>query len=84
MSLLGNLYLRVTSRKIQQRVESSPSLSVVDIARQAREGSSLRDLMTSVDRLSDLVQKRMGGLLIADALDEIVLTLQKVRGPSYG
>ena len=80
MSLLGNLYLRVTSKKIQRRVEGEPALVVVDIARQAPEGSSLRDLLISVDRLGKAVQDCMQRLLVADALDDIMMTLQKVRG----
>lgn len=79
MSLLGNLYLRITSKKIQKRVEDETRPSLVDIARRAPEESSLQDLITTVDRLHALVQERMQGLLVADALDDIMLTLQKVR-----
>jgi len=77
MSLLGNLYLRITSKKIQQRVESEERSSVIDIARDAPEGSRIRDLLTAVDGLSILVQKRMQKLLVVDALDDIMLTLQQ-------
>ena len=78
MSGLGNLYARITSKKIQRRVEDTEKRSVQDIARQAPEGSTLQELLLSVEKLSSLVQARMEGLLIADALDEIMLTLTKV------
>lgn len=79
MSLFGNLYLRVTSKKIQERVEGAESPSVVDIARRAPDGSTLRDLLHAIGGLKELFQKRMQGLLIADALDDIMLVLQKAR-----
>lgn len=79
MSLLGNLYLRITSKKMQKRVQGEPVPSLMDIAIQAPEGSTLRDLMSTVNDLHTLIQKRMQGLLVADALDDIMLTLQKVH-----
>ncbi|KAI0691387.1 tRNA synthetases class I (M)-domain-containing protein [Cytidiella melzeri] len=77
MSLLGNLYLRITSKKIQQRVEGEERQAVVHIANQCSEGGTMRDLLSAVENLNELVQKRMQGLLVADALDDIMSTLQK-------
>ena len=70
--------MRITSKKIQERVDGESKQSILDIARNAPEGSILRDLLLSVANLNTLVQKQMQGLLLADALDEIMLTLQKV------
>ncbi|KAI0796367.1 tRNA synthetases class I (M)-domain-containing protein [Irpex lacteus] len=77
MSLLGNLYLRITSKKIQERTAGVEAESIAEIARQAPEGSTLKDLLSSVSSLNSLVQKRMQGLLVADALEDIMSTLQK-------
>jgi methionyl-tRNA synthetase len=79
MSSVGNLYSRISSKKIQQKVKDAPKRSVQEIARQAPEGSTLHELLSSVDKLGALFQTRMDGLLVADALDNIILTLQKVR-----
>ena len=78
MSWFGNLYLRITSKKIQERVGGEKQQSIQDLARQAPEGSTLAELLTSVENLNALVQQRMNGLLLADALGDIMITLQKV------
>lgn len=83
MSLLGNLYLRITSKKIQERTAGVQAESIVEIARQVPEGSTLKNLLSSVSSLSGLVQKRMQGLLVADALEDIMSTLQKVKHILY-
>ena len=78
MSLLGNLYLRITSKKIQERVSGAQQQSVLEVVRSAPEDSHLQDLLSSVANLSGLVQKHMQSLLVADALEDITITLQKV------
>lgn len=83
MSLLGNLYLRITSKKIQERTAGVEAESIAEIASQAPEGSTLKDLLSSVSSLNSLVQKRMQGLLVADALEDIMSTLQKVKRVLY-
>lgn len=72
--MLGNLYLRVTSAKIQSRIEDQERPSIQDLAA-SEVGSKLFSL---VKNLAGTVKSDMDKLQVADALDAIVLALQEV------
>ncbi|KAJ3553901.1 hypothetical protein NM688_g3375 [Phlebia brevispora] len=79
-SLLGNLYMRITSRKIKQRAEDAGlSGAVRTLANSADKNSSVHALLTKTESLRGAVQGKMDGLLIADALDDIIAALAQAN-----
>ena len=76
MSLLGNLYMRISSKKVYGRVEEL--MSPIQVAQKAQQKTSLHALVMATESLSGRFQDRMQNLLVADAIDDIVDVLQKV------
>lgn len=79
MSLLGNTFLRITSKKIQQRVGSEARPSVTTLFSDLPADSPLRRLGAVLRGLNEKVDEQMGKLLVADALDDVMLALRTVR-----
>ncbi|KAF7795545.1 hypothetical protein EIP86_006707 [Pleurotus ostreatoroseus] len=77
-SLLGNLFMRVTSKKIRQRAEDA-GLSGIASVQSTDRNNSIISLLKIVDALSSGVLHKMGNLLIADALDDIIATLAQAN-----
>lgn len=77
-SLLGNLFMRITSKKLMERAKSA-GLSGVAAIRSNNQDSTVSSLLANVAVLGPTVQQKMGSLWIAEALDEIVTVLAQVR-----
>ncbi len=82
MSLLGNLYLRITSKKIEERISGYNQTSVSAIFNEVtRQGDHpARGLLKSMKTLKPSVSSNMENLLVADGLEAIISVLQEVRG----
>ncbi|KAG1818541.1 tRNA synthetases class I (M)-domain-containing protein [Suillus subaureus] len=66
-SLLGNFFLRITSRTIRKRVASAPQFTFVQLLDQSLDGPNGR------------VEQCMEKFEVGDALDAIILVLREVR-----
>ncbi|KAH9899436.1 tRNA synthetases class I (M)-domain-containing protein [Cubamyces lactineus] len=77
ISLLGNLFLRATSRKIMKRVASVPRPSVSLLS--GTGTSSLAPLLSSLKALAPSYEQNMQRFQVADAVEAIVLALQEAN-----
>lgn len=82
MSLLGNSYQRITSKKIQERAQSAGAISAIDLANSTgvseHTSDILRQLQLGDSGLVNSVDEEMSRLKIADALNHIMKMLGKV------
>lgn len=77
-SLLGNLFMRITSKTLIERAKSA-GLSGVAAVRSQNHNNVIGFLLDRVAVLGPTVQRKMDSLLIAEALEEIVAVLAQVR-----
>ena len=78
-SLLGNFFLRITSRAIQKRVASVPQqLTFAQLLEQSLDGPN-GDVLSSLHTLKGRVEQCMERFEVGEALDAIVLVLREVR-----
>ncbi|EGO28063.1 hypothetical protein SERLADRAFT_462513 [Serpula lacrymans var. lacrymans S7.9] len=83
-SLLGNFFLRITSKAIQSRIASASPLSVHQLTTQTYSGEDLLKtgnigVLTSLRELGPTVRKNIGLLEVGDALDAIILCLKQAN-----
>lgn len=78
-SLLGNFFLRITSRTIQKRVASAPQLTFVQLLDQPLNGPN-GDVLSSLRNLKGRVEQYMEKFEVGDALDAIILVLREANG----
>lgn len=76
--MLGNLLLRITSLKIQNRLIGVMSRTSQEIHQDAEEGSSNRLLISALLELPDKFQASMDNLEVSDALAAIIDVLRLV------
>lgn len=76
-SLLGNFFLRITSKKIQKRVASAPQLTFIQLLDQSLDGPN-GDVLSSLRSLKGRVEQCMEKFEVGDALDAIILVLREV------
>ncbi|OJA15355.1 hypothetical protein AZE42_09053 [Rhizopogon vesiculosus] len=78
-SLLGNFFLRITSRTIRKRVASAPQLTFAQLLDQSLDGPNggvlpmLRTLKARVERYVEKFE-------VGEALDAIILVLREANG----
>ncbi|KAG2046603.1 hypothetical protein BDR06DRAFT_898939 [Suillus hirtellus] len=78
-SLLGNFFLRITSRTIQKRVASVPQLTFVQLLDRSLDGPN-GDVLSSLRSLKGRVEQCMEKFEVGDALDAIILVLREANG----
>ena len=78
-SLLGNLFLRITSIAIQTRILSVQPRTLAEISKDEVEGSPNRLLLNSLFELPDKFKTSMDNLEVSDALKLIIDVLRMVR-----
>jgi methionyl-tRNA synthetase len=77
--LLGNFFLRITSRAIQKRVASAPQkLTFAQLLEQSLDGPN-GDVLSSLRTLKGRVKRCMERFEVGEALDAIILVLREVR-----
>ena len=83
-SLLGNFFLRVTSKAIQTKVASAPdpkpSLYEISVSGTYQ---ALKELLITLEALGTNVKSSMDNLEVADAIDHIMFCLKQVSTPHY-
>ncbi|KAG1742256.1 tRNA synthetases class I (M)-domain-containing protein [Suillus paluster] len=78
-SLLGNFFLRITSRTIQKRVASAPQFTFAQLLDQPLDGPN-GDVLSSLRTLKGRVEQCIGKFEVGDALDAIILVLREANG----
>lgn len=81
-SLLGNFFLRVTSKAIQTKVASAPDPKST-LSEIAASGTypALKELLATLEALGTNVKSSMDNLEVADAIDYIMFCLKQVSAP---
>jgi methionyl-tRNA synthetase len=83
-SMLGNLFLRITSQKIQDRLVGVSSRTLQEIHQDEAEGSSIRILMDALLELPDEFKASMDDLEVSDALAMVIGVLHLASTPNLG
>lgn len=80
MSLVGNFYSRITAKKIEQLLCSSPIPTIVELGEAIKDGKQVQgsEILLQLYVLRQRVQGHMQNLVVADALEEIVAVLSLV------
>lgn len=78
-SLLGNFYLRVTSKAIQKRLSPDCHARFPVLIDESAKVPALHEAVTSLQSLSQRVDENLQLLQVSDALDAIVQQLLMVR-----
>jgi len=76
-SLLGNFFLRITSKTIQKRVASVPQLTFSELLDLSPDVSN-NDVPSSLRALKGRVEQCMEKFEVGEALDAIILVLKEV------
>ena len=81
MSVVGNLYSRITAKKMEKYLRSSPIPTIVELQGAVKEGEQVQgsELLVQLGGLRQRVQGHMENLVVADAVQEIVDALALVR-----
>ena len=81
-SLLGNFFLRVTSKAIQTKVASAPDPKST-LSEIAASGTypALKELLATLEALGTNVKSSMDNLEVANAIDYIMFCLKQVSAP---
>lgn len=80
-SLLGNLLLRITSKKIEHRVSEHKASSISSVLKAVDGNHPAYKLSKSMETLNSVVDNNMQKLLVADSLEAIISILQEVWIP---
>jgi methionyl-tRNA synthetase len=75
--LLGNFFLRITSKTIKKRVASAPRLAFAQLLDQSLDGPNA-DVLSSLRTLKGRVERCMEKFEVGEALDAIILVLKEV------
>jgi methionyl-tRNA synthetase len=75
--LLGNFFLRITSKTIKKRVASAPRLTFAQLLDQSLDGPNA-DVLSSLRTLKERVERCMEKFEVGEALDAIILVLKEV------
>ena len=80
MSLVGNFYSRITAKRIEELLRSSPIPTVVELQEAIKDGKQVKGsgVLLQLCGLRERVQAHMQNLAVADALQEIVDVLSLV------
>ncbi|THG93680.1 hypothetical protein EW026_g7624 [Hermanssonia centrifuga] len=78
-SLLGNLLMRITAKKIQERTEGKPLTPAAEAFKHMKEDSPTFPLYQTLQGLGGKVEEKMEQLMLAEVLEEIVITLGKAN-----
>lgn len=80
MSLVGNLYSRITAKKMEHLLQSSPNPTIVELLEAIENGKQVQgsEILLQLCGLQQRVQGHMQNLIVADALQEIVDVLSLV------
>ncbi|KAJ8593478.1 hypothetical protein M405DRAFT_731374 [Rhizopogon salebrosus TDB-379] len=78
-SLLGNFFLRITSKTIKKRVASAPRLAFAQLLDQSLDGPNA-DVLSSLRTLKERVERCMEKFEVGEALDAIILVLKEANG----
>ncbi|KAG1727801.1 hypothetical protein EDB19DRAFT_1897479 [Suillus lakei] len=78
-SLLGNFFLRITSRTIQKRVASAPQLTFAQLIDRSLDGPN-GEVLSSLRALKGRVEQCMEKFEVGDALDAVILVLREANG----
>ena len=81
MSLVGNFYSRITAKKMEKLLRSSPMPTITEMQRAVKEGKQVQgsEILVQLGGLQQKVQEHMQNLGVADAVKEIVDVLALVR-----
>ena len=81
MSLVGNFYSRVTAKKMEKHLRSSPVPTIIELQGAVEEGKQVQgsEVLVWLGGLRHRVQGHMQNLVVADAVKEIVDVLALVR-----
>jgi len=77
-SLLGNLYLRITSKSIQDRALKGGNGNGFSSS-ESGVGDAAQVLVSKLETIKDSVQEQMDALVIAEALEQITLVLREAN-----
>jgi methionyl-tRNA synthetase len=77
MSLVGNFYSRITAKKIEKLLLSSPTPTIVELRDAIKDGKQVQgsEILVQLGGLRQRVQGHMQNLIVADAIQEIVNVL---------
>jgi hypothetical protein len=80
MSLVGNFYSRITAKRIEQLLHSSPIPTIIQLQEAIKDGEQVQgsEILLQLCGLRQRVQEHMQNLAVADALQEIVDVLSLV------
>jgi hypothetical protein len=80
MSLVGNFYSRITAKKIEPLLRSSPTPTIVQLQEAIKDGKQVQgsEILLQLCGLRQRVEGHMQNLVVADALQEIVDVLSLV------
>ena len=80
MSLAGNFYSRISAKKIEMLVRSSPIPTIAELQGAITSGEQVQgsELLLQLGGLRQRVQERMENLAVAEAVQEIVDVLALV------
>jgi len=74
MSHVGNFYSRITAKKIEKLLRSSPIPTIAELQEAIKDGKQVQgsEILTQLGGLRQRVQGHMQNLVVADAIQEIV------------
>jgi methionyl-tRNA synthetase len=74
MSLVGNFYSRITAKKIEQLLHSSPLPTVIELQEAIKDGKEVQgsEILLRLGGVRQRVQGHMQNLVVADAIQEII------------
>lgn len=75
--MLGNFFLRITSKTIQKRVASVPQLTFAELDLSLHDSNNV--VLSSLYALKGRVERCMEKFEVGEALDAIILVLREVR-----
>ena len=81
MSLVGNFYSRITAKKIEELLRSSPVPTIIELEEAIRDGKQVQgsEILLQLSGLRQKVQGHMQNLAVANAIQKIVDVLVVVR-----
>lgn len=85
MSLVGNFYSRITAKKIEGLLRSSPIPTITELQAAITDKKQVRgsEILAQLGGLRQRVQEHMKNLIVANALQEIVDVLVLVSLGHY-
>ena len=80
MSLVGNFYSRITAKKIEGLLRSSPIPTIAELQVTIADKTQVRgsEILVQLGGLRQRVQEHLENLVVADAIQEIVNILALV------